>query len=493
MFGHHAPRPNATREFHEEFCAARNRRYILVAAVLASAMGFIDGSVVSIAIPAIRESLGASLTDAQWISNAYLLTLSALILVGGAFGDRFGLSRVFGWGIAVFVVASVVCALAPTANFLIAARAVQGVGVAFMVPGSLAIISRAYPREERGRAIGIWAASSAVTMALGPVIGGLALTLGGHEMWRWIFAVNLPFGLVTLWLVFTRVTGDRTMAGRGIDLGGALLATAALGVIAWSLTGVQGAAGAVLVWVAAGAAILIGFLLWEWRSDHPMLPLVLFANRGFSAANLSTFFLYLALSAVLFFLPMTVITGWGITELEVTAAFVPLTIFIAAMSSRAGQMADKYGSGTMIGAGSAVVAIAYAALALVVPYQNFWVHVVPAMALMGFGMGLVVSPLSVAVMGAAPDAQSGAASGVNNAVARLAGLVAVAGLGSVAAVAYASGGGTLSFGAASQAAGHTAAMNGAFATVAWITAALSALAAALAWFGIPRPVPQSSA
>ena len=150
MFGHHAPRPNATREFHEEFCAARNRRYILVAAVLASAMGFIDGSVVSIAIPAIRESLGASLTDAQWISNAYLLTLSALILVGGAFGDRFGLSRVFGWGIAVFVVASVVCALAPTANFLIAARAVQGVGAAFMVPGSLAIISRAYPREDAG-------------------------------------------------------------------------------------------------------------------------------------------------------------------------------------------------------------------------------------------------------------------------------------------------------------------------------------------------------
>src|SRR5688500_9564096 len=218
------------------FCPHSRRRFVLIAAILASALGFIDGSVVSIAIPAIRADLGATLADAQWISNAYALTLSALILAGGAAGDNFGLRRTFVAGIVLFVVASLACAAAPGAASLIVARAVQGIGAAIMVPGSLAIIAKAYPKKERGRAIGIWAASSALTTALGPVIGGVLLSSFDDSVWRWIFAVNLPLGGLAIYFLAAKVPADAPGATRALDLGGAALATASLGALAYGFT-----------------------------------------------------------------------------------------------------------------------------------------------------------------------------------------------------------------------------------------------------------------
>ena len=228
------------------FCHPAARPWILAAAILASAMGFIDGSVTAIALPAMREGLGATLAQATWINNAYLLPLSALILVGGAIGDRYGVARVFGAGIAVFVLASVLVALSPTPGTLIAARALKGVGAALMVPGSLAIIAKAYPREERGRAIGVWAASAAVTTAMGPVIGGALLSWLGPEAWRIVFALNLPLGLAALWILWRRTGQDAASSDEAVDWLGGALATLGLGLLAWSLTALQSEGGAPL-------------------------------------------------------------------------------------------------------------------------------------------------------------------------------------------------------------------------------------------------------
>ncbi len=477
------------------FCDAANRKWVLIAAILASALGFIDGTIVAIALPAMRDSLGASLPEAQWISNSYMLTLSALILVGGAMGDRFGVARIFGGGIALFVAASAACALAPTPGLLIAARALQGLGAAFMVPGSMAIIARAYPRAERGRALGIWAAASAVTTALGPIAGGLLLTTGGPEAWRLIFAVNLPLGAVALWLLATRVARDPGQPGRGVDYAGALLATAGLGLIAWALTGAEhGAAGGLrdLALGGAGLGLLGVFVLWERRVAHPMMQVALLADRSFAAVNIATFFLYFALSAILFFLPMAVIGGWGVREIAVTAAFAPLSVFIGGLSARAGALADRVGAGPVIAAGAAVVALSFAALGLAAPFRQFWPHVFPAMIAMGLGMAAVVAPLSAAVMAAVEDADTGSASGINNAVARIAGLVAVAAMGSLAVAVYGAAGGEGSFGSPPATPADAAAADRAFAAIAFTTAALAALAAAVAGFGI-RPPPGRAA
>jgi len=477
----------AAPDFVPGFCAARNRRFILAAAILASALGFIDGTVVSIAMPAMRASLDASLAEALWFSNAYMLTLASLILVGGAAGDRFGLARVFIFGIAVFIVASMVCALAPTPEVMIPARAVKGAGAALMVPASLAIISRSYPPDERGRAIGIWAAASALTTAIGPILGGALLTFGGPEVWRWLFAINLPLGLVVIYILATRVGRDPADASHGLDLPGAALTVGGLGLVSWGLIGAGDGFGALqLAMIGGGGAMLAGFVFVERRSPHPMVPIAMWANPTFTAANLATFALYAALSAVLFFLPMVAITAWGISEAEVSLVFLPLTVFIAGLSSRFGALADRVGPGPLIAGGSALAALAFAAMAAAAPSGLFWSGVFPAVALLGLGMSLVVAPLSTAVMGSVGDDLAGAASGVNNAVSRTGGLVAVAALGALAGAVYAAAGGTASFGVAADAPGHGAATETAFAAVALATAALAGLAALVAWRGIAR-------
>jgi EmrB/QacA subfamily drug resistance transporter len=469
------------------FCRERDRRFLLIAAILASALGFIDGTIIAIALPAMREGLGATLTQAQWINNGYLLPLSALILLGGALGDRFGVARAFGAGIVVFVAASLLCAVAPTPEAMIAGRALKGVGAAAMIPGSLALIARAYPRADRGRAIGIWAAASALTTALGPILGGLALSLGGPEVWRLLFAINLPLGALALWLLVRHVREDPAGQANPLDWIGAILISAALACLAYGLTATE---GPVDYRPLSLAALFIAWFLWrEARTPYPMVPLDLFRDRAFAAANLATFLIYFALSTVLFFLPMTMIAGWGTPEAVASAVFAPLSVFISTLSTVSGRLADKYGPGRLIGAGGMLVALAFAGLGVGVGTQDVWLGVLPATAAMGFGMALVVAPLSTAIMTSLPEERSGVASGINNAVSRVAGLIAVAVMGSLAATLYAGAGGTASFGAFSDSAGHAGAMTRAFAGLAWVTAALTGIGAALAWAMIPKPAP----
>ncbi|MBD3662954.1 MFS transporter [Sulfitobacter sp. TSTF-M16] len=463
--------------FRESFCAPAARPYVLMAAILASALGFIDSFVVSIALPAMRLSLDASLVQGQWFHNAYMLTLAALILVGGALGDRIGLARAFGAGIALFVVASCACALAPTPAVMILARTIQGIGAAVMVPGSLAIIARAYPAEERGRAIGIWAAASALTTALGPILGGLLLTFGTENTWRIIFAINLPLGALALWMLWAKVGRDTAGGAARIDLPGATLATAGLLAMAWGLTQLGHEDGNCTVWIALGVATLALFLWAQARSSHPMMPLTLFESPAFSAANAMSFTLYAALGMVFFFMPMTFIAGWGYSEIEASAPFAPMSIFIALLSSRAGRLADKIGPAPLLIVGSLLTGLGYFAMGWLAPAQDLWRHIVPAMCVVGIGMALVVAPLSTVVMGAVSEAQSGIASGVNNAISRMAGLISVAATGGLVSLLYTSNGGIASFGIPSDAPGHSEAMNAAFAGVVYVAAGLSALTA----------------
>lgn len=475
------------------FVSPERRVYVLIAAILASSMGFIDGSVISIATPAIRENLGASLADVQWVSNGYLLLLSSVLLLGGAAGDRFGIRNVFAGGIIVFVAASLGSALAPTPAVLIFARVVQGLGAAFMVPSSLAIIARAYPREERGGAIGIWSSASSFTTIAGPVIGGLVLTLLGAWSWRLVFAINLPLGGVALALLFWQVPADKPDSDRRLDIGGAVLGTGALLLLALSMTGSDTALTAPLLLAAGGVVLAIGFLFWEARTKSPMVPLALFGDKAFSGAQGLTFALYFALAAIIFYLPMTLIAGWGITPAEVSLVLLPLGILLTVLSPWAGKLSDRVGPGPMIAAGSLLVALSFLGLGLFAFTHSLWFVVLPLMVLFGCGMSLVVSPLSTAVMTSVADRDTGTASGVNNAVARVAGLFAVASMGGLGAFVFAqSMGGTgadLSFGlappaglAANLEAARIAATDGAFAAIAYVTAALSLLSGVIAWF-----------
>jgi EmrB/QacA subfamily drug resistance transporter len=496
----------------QDIADPRNRRFVLIAAILASSMGFIDGSVISIAIPAIRADLGASLAEAQWVSNGYLLLLSSLTLLGGAAGDRFGLRKIFGLGIVAFTLASLACALAPTPLVLVVARILQGMGAAFMVPGSLAIIAKAYPRETRGRAIGIWATASSLTSIAGPIIGGFVLTALGDWSWRLVFAINLPLGALALLLLWFKIAPDQHQVEKRLDVVGAALATLALLLIAYGLTG-DGSESVpplshALLWCAGGLILGVGFLVWEARTVAPMLPLGLFAIRAFSGANGLTFALYFALGGTMFFLPMTMIGGWGETPATVSLALLPMGVVLTALSSFSGKWADRFGPGPLIAAGSLVVAIAFAGLGFTAPLHNVWFGVLPLVALLGVGMGLVVSPLSTAVMTSVEDSQTGTASGVNNAVARVAGLVAIALLGAVIAPIFEKSLGAAAelpifFGLAteglspSEEAARLHATDIAFATIAYITAALSLLSALIAWItlrqGAANFVPQQPA
>jgi EmrB/QacA subfamily drug resistance transporter len=459
----------------------RRRRLVLTAAILASAMGFIDGSVVAIAMPAMRDGLGASLAGAQWIGAGYLLALSSLVLTGGAMGDRFGVARVFSLGILIFVAASVICTLAPTTATMIAARIVQGAGAGLMVPGSMAIVSRSFPPEDRGRALGLWAGAASAATVAGPIIGGVLLTWGPDWAWRLIFALNLPAGVVALWLLWRGALPDSGRPGTPVDLTGAALASASLALIAWGLTE--------LLWSATlgGVAVFAAFLMYEARASAPMVRLGLFRDPNFAAVNAATLFLFFALPAVLFYLPMTAMTAWGATGIEVTGALLPLGLLIGALSPPAGRLADRTGPGPLIATGALCVAAAFAGLAWVARDADIWRHVLPLMALTGFGMGLVAAPLSVGVMAAAGEAEQGAASGINNAVARVANLVAVAMMGGVAAAAYARAGGTASFAAAADLSPqHLAATASGFAVVAWIAAAAAMIASVIAALWVRR-------
>lgn len=458
-------------------------------------MGFIDGSVVSLAMPAIRSDLGATLVDAQWIGNGYMLFLSSLVLLGGAAGDVFGVRYIFAGGIAFFMAASLACALAPDAETLILMRALQGVGAAFMVPGSLALVAKAYPPETRGRAIGQWAAFSSLTTAGGPFVGGMMLSFGAEWMWRLVFAINVPIGMVALAMLMLKVPKDNPPEKRRLDVFGAVLATLGLGLMAWGLTSFGEAPAQRVVspwfWLLGGAAIFWLFIVWERRVAMPMVKLELFRSRAFSGANLYTLILFFAFNAVLFFLPMTVVTGWGASEWQASLLVVPLSLVIAAFSGKAGQIADRIGPRLLLTLGAVLVGLSYAGLAFTMPLMLIWEVTFPILLLQAVGMAMLVSPLSTAVMQATPQADTGLASGINNAVARTSGLMAVAALGAVASLVFAAVMGGVSgveFGArpeqvlpADIEALRVAATNRAFQLIAAISAVICFLAAAISW------------
>lgn len=417
-------------------CQVSARPFVLAATILASAMAFIDGSIVTIALPVLQVDLGASFASLQWVVNAYLLLLGSLILIGGSAGDRFGRKRIFVLGLVIFTAASLACATAPSVRWLIAARSIQGVGAALLVPQSLAIIAAAFPRDVRGRAIGIWAGASAVTTALGPPLGGVLIDWIG---WRSVFWINLPLAAAALWLAASYVPESRDKAADGrLDWIGGALAIVGFGGATGGLTllAEPGATNSLpLILLGVGLVSLIVFLRIEMSAARPLVPLSLFASRDFAGANVMTLLLYGALSAALFLLPFDLIERRGLSAIQVGLTLLPFGLIIGIGSRFAGAWADRDGPRWPLVLGSTLVAAAAAGLGLA--GESLWIAVLIPILVMSLGMAIVVAPLTTAVMNSAPDVRSGAASGINNAVSRLAGLFAVAIVGAASSVIFA--------------------------------------------------------
>jgi EmrB/QacA subfamily drug resistance transporter len=409
---------------------------VLLATILASSMASIDSSALDVASAALQTDLGLNGSQLLWVVNAYLLFLSALILVGGSLGDRYGRKRVFMIGIGVFTLASIACGLAQDGNFLILARSIQGIGGAMMVPGSLAIISSYFPAGERGKAIGTWSTFSTLTTLGGPILGGW---LAGHGLWRLVFFINIPLALVALYTLVTRVPESRDPhAPKQLDWLGALLATLGLAGLTYGFLQAPdfGFGDPRVFGALAGGVIALLLFVWvEARSDHPMMPLHLFRSRTFSGTNLLTLFLYAALRVVPFFLILNLIQVQGYPSEVAGTVFLPLTILLTLMSRWAGGLIDRVGARLPLIAGPALAAVGFGLLGLpgltTGPDQYFTTYF-PGILVLGFSLGIIVAPLTTAVMGSAPQANSGTASGINNAVARSAGVLAIAILGALA-------------------------------------------------------------
>lgn len=404
-------------------------RWVLAATVLGSGIAFLDGTVVNVALPAISGDLGASVAGLQWILDAYLVTLSALLLLGGSLGDRFGRRRMFVAGVGWFTVASLLCGVAPSPGFLIAARALQGVGGALLVPGSLSLIAATFSPDDRGRAIGAWSGLAGVTSAIGPFLGGWLIDAAS---WRLIFLINVPLAAAA-WIAVRHVPETKASEPRTLDVPGAVLVTAGLAGIAYAAIERSGAVSVAAG--AVGAAALVAFVAVERASSHPMLPLELFRSRQFSGANLTTFAVYAALSGALFLVVLRLQVSLGYSALEAGASLVPFTVCMLFLSPAAGQLAQRIGPRLPMAAGPLVAAGGLMLFGRISPGERYATTVLPAVVVFGLGMALTVAPLTAAVLAGVEERFAGVASGVNNAVARLAGLLAVAVLPGLAGIA----------------------------------------------------------
>ncbi|MBV8117100.1 MAG: MFS transporter [Candidatus Eremiobacteraeota bacterium] len=409
--------------------------WIIAATVLGSSLVFIDGTIVSIALPIIQTGFRATTFDAQWVIEAYTLVLGALMLLSGALGDRYGRKRLFLLGVVVFAIGSICCGIAPSMPALIASRVLQGAGGTMLAPASLALIGASFEGEARGRAIGLWSGLTAVAGAIGPVAGG---SIVDHLGWRWVFFINIPIALAVLaigaWHM--RESRDEGETGR-LDVIGSALITLALGgiVYAFVVSGLDGWGMRAIGALSGGLVMLAAFFVVERRTANPILPFELFANRAFSGINIMTFLLYGALGGMFFFLPFVMILADGYSATFTGLAMLPFLALIVVLSRYSGTLAYRVGRRALLVAGPSLSALGFVAFAAL-PNLHYWTGVLPSILLVGVGMGLTVAPLVATLIDSVPEQHVGLASGINNAVSRVAGLLAIAVLGAVLAAAY---------------------------------------------------------
>lgn len=409
----------------------RHPHWLLATTILASSLAFVDGSVVNVGLPAVGTSFKASASDLQWVINAYLLPLSALLLLGGAAGDRYGRARLLVIGIAMFGTASIGCALAPSLSGLLIGRGLQGVGAALLLPNSLAMIGAAFSGQRRGRAIGIWASVGAVMGAIGPVLGGWLIDTIG---WRSIFLINLPLATcaIVLAIVFARDT-PRDDNPPALDLFGGLLVTAALGALTWGLTIGSGSSGWTHVastLVLFGVVLMLGFLTVERsKGEVAMMPLALFGSSSFIGLTLLTALLYGALGALLVLVPYLLIQALGYSAAQAGAALLPFAVVLALASPLMGAVAGKLGSRALLTIGPLIVAVGFLLVLRIGLNAPYWTNVFPAILVIAIGMACAIAPLTTAVLASVSPRNTGVASGLNSAVARIGGMVATALLG----------------------------------------------------------------
>jgi len=416
-------------------------KWLMVSTIMASGMAFIDGSALNVVLPSLQEKLHATSAELFWMLNSYLLILASLILIGGALGDSHGRKKVFMYGIAIFIIGSALCGLSPNVNFLIAFRAIQGIGGALMIPGSLSLISSSINENERGKAIGTWSAITTMMSVGGPILGGF---LGDQGLWRYIFFINIPIGVAALLILWKKVRETKPEEQRSIDFVGGFLLAAGLMLLTFGFLrapevgfGNWQSFGS----LSLGAVFLIIFVVVEWRSEQPMIPLELFRNLTFSGVNLLTLFLYAGLNAAILFMSLNLVQVQGYSQMDSGLAFVPFTIIMVLISRFAGSIADKHGPRWLLILGPLTVGIGMLVLSFIGQTQgpkSYWITFFPGILIFSTGMAFTVAPLTTAVMTSVKSRYSGTASGVNNAISRVSNVLANAIFGSLALVLFTS-------------------------------------------------------